>query len=281
MELQREVSLLPVDMPVRVYGNSDGRGVFTDLSGKILGVGPSSIEIDAPFVPGNSGCPVLSYPEMKVVGVATLLTYALPTWVMQGSRFASVRHFATRIDNLDPKQFEIYDKVKFEAELRTLNFQRDLLYARVATICNLKGVGDNGPLGSPGWPEFLLYAGRLPDSSKKTRLVQLVQQWNKAMGDLKAKLPGKEQGASAQSSKALLERKSSGQPGIGLSESSGASLQKLPFEDLNRLLFSNELKPSFTYKRLQAEADLYENLSEAAKERFKARYDNLKAILRN
>lgn len=83
---------------VFVYGNSDGQGVATDLSGKIVGVGPKLLEVDVPFVHGNSGSAVLNG-EGNVVGVATFATYdANPEdWMKQGSRFANVRRFAIRI----------------------------------------------------------------------------------------------------------------------------------------------------------------------------------------
>ena len=43
--------------PVVVLGNSDGRGVVTEIRGKVIGVGPREIEVDAAFVIGNSGAP--------------------------------------------------------------------------------------------------------------------------------------------------------------------------------------------------------------------------------
>lgn len=59
---------------VYVFGNSDGGGVLTSLSGKILGIGPDLIELDAQFVCGNSGSPIISS-SGSVLGVATYATY--------------------------------------------------------------------------------------------------------------------------------------------------------------------------------------------------------------
>ena len=53
-----------------VYGNSMGRDKITELKGKILGVGPFEIEIDATFVGGNSGSPIIDK-NGNVIAVAT------------------------------------------------------------------------------------------------------------------------------------------------------------------------------------------------------------------
>ena len=58
--------------PVVVLGNSDGRGVVTEIRGKVIGVGPREIEVDAAFVIGNSGSPVLDR-HGRVIGIATYL----------------------------------------------------------------------------------------------------------------------------------------------------------------------------------------------------------------
>ena len=54
---------------ITVHGNSGGGGVVTRIQGKVLGVGPNLVEVDAEFVQGNSGCPILS-DSLEVVGVA-------------------------------------------------------------------------------------------------------------------------------------------------------------------------------------------------------------------
>jgi len=87
--------------PVFVFGNSDGEGVATSLSGKLLGIGPVSIETDATFVRGNSGSPIIDS-EGKVMAVAT---YAIRDpnpndWVKQGSRFTDVRRFGVKMDGV-------------------------------------------------------------------------------------------------------------------------------------------------------------------------------------
>lgn len=59
---------------VVVLGNSGGGGVVTRLRGKILGIGPDRIEVNAEFIPGNSGSPIIHVKSGKVIGIATYLT---------------------------------------------------------------------------------------------------------------------------------------------------------------------------------------------------------------
>ncbi|MBW8782435.1 MAG: trypsin-like peptidase domain-containing protein [Verrucomicrobia bacterium] len=56
---------------VVVVGNRQGGGVATQISGQVLGVGPTRIEVNANFEPGNSGSPIFSQASSEVVGVAT------------------------------------------------------------------------------------------------------------------------------------------------------------------------------------------------------------------
>lgn len=54
-----------------VLGNAEGAGVINPLTGKIVGVGPQLVEVNAPFQPGNSGSPIVHLKSGKVIGVAT------------------------------------------------------------------------------------------------------------------------------------------------------------------------------------------------------------------
>ncbi len=86
-----------INQPIKVYGNSQGASVITEISGKILGVGPSEIEVDAPFVSGNSGSPILSQ-EHGVLGVATYATRpGMTNWITAETRFSKTRRFGTRV----------------------------------------------------------------------------------------------------------------------------------------------------------------------------------------
>jgi len=57
--------------PVLVLGNAQGARVVRPMEGKVLGIGPNLVEVDAPLVPGNSGSPIVHVPSGKVIGVAT------------------------------------------------------------------------------------------------------------------------------------------------------------------------------------------------------------------
>ncbi|HSI14616.1 MAG TPA: family 16 glycoside hydrolase [Chthoniobacter sp.] len=56
---------------VVVLGNAEGAGVINTLTGKIVGLGPQLVEVNAPFQPGNSGSPIVHLKSGKVIGVAT------------------------------------------------------------------------------------------------------------------------------------------------------------------------------------------------------------------
>ena len=56
---------------VLVLGNEKGARVITPVSGKVVGIGPNLVEVDAPFQPGNSGSPIIQVRTGKVVGIAT------------------------------------------------------------------------------------------------------------------------------------------------------------------------------------------------------------------
>ncbi len=64
---------LKIGEEVVVAGNSEGAGVVRELAGKVTGLGPDRLEVDATFVPGNSGSPILLRATGEVIGVATYL----------------------------------------------------------------------------------------------------------------------------------------------------------------------------------------------------------------
>jgi hypothetical protein len=92
---------------VVVLGNSLGGQVVTEITGKITGIGPEFVEVDAKFVKGNSGCPVIHVKSGKVVGIAT---YAVPIRmnpIAKDSKFANVefRRLCYRFDTVNEWQY--------------------------------------------------------------------------------------------------------------------------------------------------------------------------------
>ncbi|WP_309387857.1 S1 family peptidase [Cerasicoccus frondis] len=93
---------------VTVFGNEAGASVVTQLTGKVNGVGPVRVEIDAKFVEGNSGSPAIHHGTSGVIGLATYyIEYDTPEADIDSDRhFTSNREnkkkrrrFAERIDN--------------------------------------------------------------------------------------------------------------------------------------------------------------------------------------
>jgi hypothetical protein len=79
---------------VVVYGNSQGSDVVTELTGRVLGVGPDQVEVDAEFVQGNSGSPILNA-QGEVIAIATYITQTSKNvdWVTDNTRFQEPRRF--------------------------------------------------------------------------------------------------------------------------------------------------------------------------------------------
>lgn len=114
---------------IQIFGNSDGAGVVTQLDGKILGIGPELVEVDAAFIPGNSGSPILT-PEQNVIGVATFLTrYAdEEDWTKKDSRFNEVRRYGVRLDNVEWIEMDLGAFHKRAALLADLSEMMDQIY---------------------------------------------------------------------------------------------------------------------------------------------------------
>lgn len=113
---------------VIVPGNSLGGGVFASLTGKVLALGPQLIEVDAKFVSGNSGSPIVishAFNTPKVIGIATYTK----TIGLEGrdklSKFQNTRWFGYRLDNITdwnkvvPADFTHEGRIIYEIEQRT------------------------------------------------------------------------------------------------------------------------------------------------------------------
>lgn len=101
LELQQHVDTsVTLGEEVFVFGNSFGGGVATDLTGKVLAVGPQVLETDVKFVSGNSGSAIISKQSHKVLGIASYCSLRKANDFGKDSKFNNVeRRFAYRIDN--------------------------------------------------------------------------------------------------------------------------------------------------------------------------------------
>ncbi len=109
---------------VLVVGNSMGSRVVTDLRGTVQGIGPGLVEVDAPFVSGNSGSPVIHVKTGKVIGIATYVEIKSLEGYGKDSKFNQAeRRFAYRLDN--PSKMEAIDWSRFTRETSALAQMRE------------------------------------------------------------------------------------------------------------------------------------------------------------
>ena len=99
---------------VVVLGNAEGAGVVNLLQGTLVGVGPNLVEVTAPFVPGNSGSPIIHLNSGKVIGIATYLTIK-----RSGTSGEKVRRFGYRLDSI--QQWQAVDWNRFYSEADALD----------------------------------------------------------------------------------------------------------------------------------------------------------------
>ena len=100
---------------VVVLGNAEGAGVINSIPGRIVGLGSNLVEVDAPFVPGNSGSPIIHLKTGKVIGVATYLTIKnFDPATKQATRDPVVRRFGYRLDSV--KNWQPVDWTAFAAQ---------------------------------------------------------------------------------------------------------------------------------------------------------------------
>lgn len=162
-EVERNVS---IGDDVVVVGNSLGAGVITEITGKVLGIGPDRIEVDAKFVEGNSGSPIVHVKTGKVIGIATYYEVREMSIAGKDSKFNNVvRRFAYRIDNI--KAWHNISWSAFATESSTLN----KIDTKTTDLFNLFiDIAQNG--GVANWSQHLR-----PDNC----LNQAARNWQKAI----------------------------------------------------------------------------------------------------
>ena len=138
--------------PVVVVGNRLGGGVATQATGRIKGLGPARVEVDAKFQPGNSGSPIFDTGIQQVVGVATYVSTARPGMAVESAPAPGAgesltlkreeRWFGYRLDNIE--KWEAIDWPKWRAQMKRLDDYRATSFALLAVVLgDLSGTRDN------------------------------------------------------------------------------------------------------------------------------------------
>lgn len=94
---------------VIVLGNPGSGEVVTSLSGKLVGIGPTRVEIDALIEHGNSGSPIILEGTGKVIGIAS---DARIDELLSGEK--KTRRFGYRLDSI--QQWQVVNWVQFYKE---------------------------------------------------------------------------------------------------------------------------------------------------------------------
>jgi len=108
-----------ISEPIKVYGNSKGANVITEISGNVLGSGPAEIEVSAEFVEGNSGSPIVDKDGL-VLGVDTYISEDAPTRISANTRFAKARRMGIRLTEFTSSWIPV--------SLSAFNRQSSMLY---------------------------------------------------------------------------------------------------------------------------------------------------------
>lgn len=128
---------------VVVVGNRQGGGVATQTPGSIVGVGPTRIEVNANFEPGNSGSPIVNLTTGEVVGVASYAETRRLDVEETGASTARAgrrneapkvekRWFGYRLDSI--AKWEAIDLTKWNAQEGRIEAFRDMSEALVAVL---------------------------------------------------------------------------------------------------------------------------------------------------
>jgi hypothetical protein len=144
-----------LQQPVVVCGNAQGEDVVRQIGGLLLGIGPNKIEINAKFVKGHSGSPILTT-NGAVIGIATYVRRANTDWVNTNTPFTITRRFGYRVDNV-PAWVKV-EPAWFVSEARQIQARE----AQLETLTEMLGLwsrnpywievpADDLPQGLPEW----------------------------------------------------------------------------------------------------------------------------------
>ena len=130
LDIAPAAGLAKVGEEVLASGNAAGAGTVGFEKGKVLGVGPTSIEIDAQVIQGNSGGPILDAASNRALGVVTHLTAGRDDRWAKDTRFSTVRRFGCRLDrNWEWKKIPIENFLKEGKTLLAVQEQSELMIA--------------------------------------------------------------------------------------------------------------------------------------------------------
>ncbi|HEX4083376.1 MAG TPA: serine protease [Chthoniobacteraceae bacterium] len=128
LELANVDKEVAVGDDVIVLGNSLGADVATKITGKVTGIGPNLVEVDAKFVEGNSGSPIIQVKSGKVIGIATFAERPRVTALSGDSQYSSEwRRFGYRLDTVrlwqhpSPQQFAVESETYESVHKKTLS----------------------------------------------------------------------------------------------------------------------------------------------------------------
>jgi len=85
---------------VVVPGNEGGAGVATAIHGTVRGVGAELVEVDAKFIQGNSGSPIIHVASDRPIGIATYVVHYETDPVSRAANSRDVRWFGARVDGI-------------------------------------------------------------------------------------------------------------------------------------------------------------------------------------
>lgn len=97
---------------VVVFGNALAGGVVNPLLGKVVGLGPRIVEVNAQFEPGSSGGPIIHLRTGKVICVATYVTRSEK---LSGEQ--ATRRFGYRLDTVTAWQHVDYRRFQYENDV--------------------------------------------------------------------------------------------------------------------------------------------------------------------
>lgn len=174
---------LKIGDAIVVSGNSEGEGVVREIPGKLVGIGPDRIEVDAKFVPGNSGSPILTKTAGSVIGVATYMT--MPPALKKGEKSPTslneVRRFGYRLDTVgtwvspdNPDRLE-QEGLKLERMDETMHVVISILDSKISDLARGSSayVNKEQAASNPSLAALAVaiddFAGRIRTSKQSTK----------------------------------------------------------------------------------------------------------------